>query len=104
MLYSGITTLMDTGNYQPWVLQLRQEVASGHLLGPRIYCTGAMIDATDPAWPDLAYALTLRAQIPEFVQRAKRATVDLIKSYADLSGRLLLHLAHYVPKAKMRVV
>src|ERR1700682_4200136 len=79
MLYSGITTLLDTGNYQPWILQLRQEVAIGHLLGPRIYCTGAMIDATDPAWPDLAYALSSRAQIPEFVQRDKRANVDLIK-------------------------
>src|SRR5215831_19239975 len=30
MLYSGITTVLDTGNYQPWVLQLRQEAASGH--------------------------------------------------------------------------
>ena len=56
MLYAGITTVLDTGNYQPWVLQLRQEAASGRLLSPRIYCTGAMIDAADPAWPDLAYA------------------------------------------------
>src|SRR5260370_1895041 len=46
MLYFGRTTLMDTGNYQPWVLQLRQEIASGHLLGPRIYCTGATVYAT----------------------------------------------------------
>src|SRR5260370_39612735 len=92
MLYTGITTLMATGNYQPWILQLRQEVASGRLLGPRIYCTGAMIDASDPAWPDLAYALTSRAQIPEFVQRDKRANVDLIKGYANLSDRMLRKL------------
>src|SRR5260370_3186558 len=57
MLYAGITTVLDTGDYQPWILQLRQEAASGRLLSQRIYCTGAMIDATDPAWPDLAYAL-----------------------------------------------
>ncbi len=104
MLYSGITTLMDTGNYQPWVLQLRQEIASGHLLGPRIYCTGAMIDATDPAWPDLAYALTSRAQIPEFVQRDKRANVDLIKAYANLSDRMLRNLVEEAHKEKIRVV
>ena len=48
MLYAGITTLMDTGNYQPWVLQLRQEQAAGRLVGPRIYCVGAMIDSADP--------------------------------------------------------
>ena len=104
MLYSGITTLMDTGNYQPWILQLRQEAASGHLLGPRIYCTGAMIDATDPAWPDLAYALTSRAQIPEFVQRDKRANVDLIKGYANLSDRMLRNLVEEARKEKIRVV
>jgi imidazolonepropionase-like amidohydrolase len=104
MLYSGITTLMDTGNYQPWILQLRQEVASGRLLGPRIYCTGAMIDATDPAWPDLAYALTSRAQIPEFVQRDKRANVDLIKGYANLSDRMLRNLVEEAHKEKIRVV
>lgn len=104
MLYSGITTLMDTGNYQPWILQLRQEVAGGRLLGPRIYCTGAMIDASDPAWPDLAYALTSRAQIPEFVQRDKRANVDLIKGYANLSDRMLRKLVEEAHKEKIRVV
>jgi imidazolonepropionase-like amidohydrolase len=104
MLYSGITTLMDTGNYQPWILQLRQEVASGHLLGPRIYCTGAMIDAADPAWPDSAYALSSRAQIPEIVQREKRANVDLIKGYANLSDRMLRYLVEEAHKEKIRVV
>lgn len=104
MLYSGITAVLDTGDYQPWVLQLRQEVASGHLLGPRIYCTGAMIDAADPAWPDLAYALTSRAQIPEIVQRDKRANVDLIKGYANLSDRTLRRLVVEAHKEKIRVI
>ena len=104
MLYSGITTLMDTGNYQPWILQLRQEVADGRLLGPRIYCTGAMIDASDPAWPDSAYALSSRAQIPEIVQRDKRANVDLIKGYANLSDRMLRNLVEEAHKEKIRVV
>lgn len=104
MLYSGITTVMDTGDYQPWILQLRQEAASGHLLSPRIFCTGAMIDAADPAWPDLAYALTSRAQIPDFVQRDKRAGVDLIKGYANLSDRMLRRLVAEAHKEKIRVV
>lgn len=104
MLYAGITTVLDTGNYQPWVLQLRQEAASGHLLSPRIYCTGAMIDAADPAWPDLAYALTSRAQIPEFVLRDKQNGVDLIKGYANLSDRMLRRLVQEAHKEKLRVV
>jgi imidazolonepropionase-like amidohydrolase len=104
MLYAGITTVLDTGDYQPWILQLRQEAASGRLLSPRIYCTGAMIDATDPAWPDLAYALSSRTQIPELVLRDKRAGVDLIKGYANLSDRMLRRLVQEAHKAKIRVV
>jgi hypothetical protein len=37
LLYAGVTTVLDTGNVQPYILQIRQEVASGRLLGPRIY-------------------------------------------------------------------
>jgi imidazolonepropionase-like amidohydrolase len=104
MLYAGITTVLDTGDYQPWVLQLRQEVANGHLLGPRIYCTGAMIDAADPAWPDLAYTISSRAQIGEIVQRDKLAKVDFIKGYANLSDRMLRRLATAAHKENLRVI
>jgi len=104
LLYAGVTTILDTGNYQPWVLQLRQEQAAGRLLAPRIYCVGAMIDGTDPAWPDLAYALTSRYQIPMFVERDKQAHVDMIKAYANLSDRLLRRLAEEAAKAGLRVV
>jgi imidazolonepropionase-like amidohydrolase len=47
LLYAGVTTVLDTGNVQPYILQLRQEIKSGHLLGPRIYCAGALIDGPD---------------------------------------------------------
>jgi imidazolonepropionase-like amidohydrolase len=104
MLYSGVTTLLDTGNYQPWVLQLRQEQAAGRLQGPRIYCVGAMIDSADPAWPDLAYALTSRYQIPELVRRDKAARVDMIKGYSNLSEHMLHWLAEEAGKAGIRVV
>ncbi|HZQ95091.1 MAG TPA: amidohydrolase family protein [Candidatus Sulfotelmatobacter sp.] len=104
MLYSGVTTLLDTGNYQPWILQLRQEQAAGRLRGPRIYCVGAMIDSADPAWPDLAYALTSRYQIPEFVSRDQAAKVDMIKGYSNLSEHMLHWLSEAAGKAGIRVV
>jgi imidazolonepropionase-like amidohydrolase len=104
LLYAGVTTILDTGNYQPWVLQLRQEQATGRLLAPRIYCVGAMLDGTDPAWPDLAYAVSSRYQIPMFVERDKQAHVDMIKAYANLSDRLLRRLAEEAAKAGLRVV
>jgi imidazolonepropionase-like amidohydrolase len=104
MLYAGVTTLLDTGNYQPWILQLRQEQAAGRLRGPRIYCVGAMIDAADPAWPDLAYAISSRYQIPEFVRRDRAARVDMIKGYSNLSEHMLHWLSEEAGKAGIRVV
>lgn len=104
MLYSGVTTLLDTGNYQPWILQLRQEQAAGRLLAPRIYCTGAMIDSADPAWPDLAYPASSVAQIPAIVQRDKRAGVDLLKAYRNLSDRFLSRLTEEARKEGLRVI
>jgi imidazolonepropionase-like amidohydrolase len=104
LLYAGVTTVLDTGNSQPWILQLRQESAQGRLQSPRIYCTGAMIDGSDPAWPDFAYALSSTAQVPAIVQRDKRAGVDLIKGYANLSARFLQRLAEEASRAGLRVV
>jgi len=104
LLYAGVTTVLDTGNNQAYILQMRQEVAQGRLLGPRIYCTGAMIDGADPAWPDLAYAVASTSQIPGIVQRDKQAGVDLIKGYANLSIRLLQSLTEAAGKAGLRVV
>jgi len=104
MLYAGVTTILDTGNYQPWVLQLRQEQASGRLLGPRIYCVGAMIDAVEPAWPDLAYAVASPSMIPSVIERDKRAGVDLIKAYRNLSDAFLISLTREAGKAGLRVI
>ncbi len=104
LLYAGVTTVLDTGNYQPWTLQLRQEQAAGRLLAPRIYCVGAMLDGADPAWPDSSYALSSREQIPGLVARDRLAKVDLIKAYANLSDRLVRVLAEEAAKAGLRVV
>src|SRR6267143_3291857 len=84
MLYAGITTLMDTGNYQPWILQLRQEQAAGRLVAPRIYCVGAMIDSADPAWPDISYAVVCLKKKKEFVNPDKATKVDMIQVYSNL--------------------
>jgi imidazolonepropionase-like amidohydrolase len=104
LLYAGVTTVLDTGNSQPFILQLRQEVASGRLLGPRIYCVGAFIDGVDAAWPDMSYIVATIAQIPDIVRRDKQAGVDLIKGYANLSDTLMPRLAREAAKVNLRVV
>jgi imidazolonepropionase-like amidohydrolase len=104
LLYAGVTTVLDTGNVHPWILQLRQEVASGRLLGPRIYCVGTLTDGIDAYAPDMSYSLASIAQIPNFLRREKQARVDLIKAYANLSDTLLERLAQAAAKENLRVV
>ena len=60
LLYAGVTTVLDTGNVQLYILQLRQEVAAGRLAGPRIYCTGMLIDGPDPVFAAISFAVTSR--------------------------------------------
>jgi imidazolonepropionase-like amidohydrolase len=104
LLYAGVTTVFDTGNYAPFVLQLRQEVEAGRVRGPRIYCVGAMVDSADAAWPDLAYAVASRALLPETVRRGKQVRVDMLKGYVNLSDRMLRRLVEEARREGLRVV
>src|SRR5262249_2064068 len=52
----------------------------------------------------LAYALTSRYQIPEFVRRDKAANVDMIKGYSNLSEHMLHWLSEEAGKQGIRVV
>lgn len=103
LLYAGVTTVLDTGNVQPYVLQLRQEVAAGRLAGPRIYCTGALIDGADPAWPPLSYAASSVEQIPRIVRQQKKDAVDALKAYSGLSDQMVAALAREAKKEGLPV-
>ena len=85
LLYAGVTTVMDTGNIQPFIVQMRAEVAAGRLLGQRIYCVGSIVDGADPVWPPISYAVASVAQVPRIVARLKADRVDFIKAYVGLS-------------------
>lgn len=104
LLYAGITTVLDTGNVQPYIVQLRAEVAAGRLLGPRIYCVGGLVDGADPAWPPLSYAVASVGQVAPVVSALKRDNVDLIKGYVGLSHSVMRRLVEEGKKASLRVI
>jgi imidazolonepropionase-like amidohydrolase len=103
LLYAGVTTVLDTGNVQPYILQLRQETSIGRLLGPRIYCVGALIDGPDPVWPELVLSISSASQIPALVQRQKLLGVDVLKAYTGLSVPEVTRLAAEGKKVGLRV-
>ncbi|MHC5036286.1 MAG: amidohydrolase family protein [Planctomycetota bacterium] len=104
LLYAGVTTVLDTGNVQPFVLQLRQEIAAGRLLGPRIFCAGPLLDGADPIWPHISFPIASLAQIPKLVNRLNEAGVDVLKAYVGLSPRAVEALVRAGEKVALPVL
>ncbi|HYL69949.1 MAG TPA: amidohydrolase family protein, partial [Candidatus Dormibacteraeota bacterium] len=104
LLYAGITTVLDTGNVQPYIVQLRAETAAGRLLGPHIYCVGGIVDGADPVWPPISYAVSSVGQVAPVVKGLKRDNVDLIKGYVGLSHSVLERLVEEGRKVSLRVI
>jgi len=104
LLYAGVTTVLDTGNVESYVLQLRAETAAGRLLGPRIYCVGPLVDGPDPFWPELSRAVVSQSQIPWLVQQLAAEKVDLIKLYAGLSDLEIQAISTEAKKYNLRTI
>ena len=103
-LYAGVTTILDTGNIEPYILQLKQEVNSGRLLGPDIHCVGPLIDGPDAQWPSFSVAISSNSQLPALVRNLKNKGVDLLKAYKGLSVQNIKRLVHEANKQSLAVI
>ncbi len=104
LLYAGVTTVMDTGNVEPFVLQLRAAVRAGLVLGPRIYCVGPILDGADPVWPALSVAIASKDQVPRIVESLAGEKVDFIKLYVGLSDQLIHAISAEAGKHNVRTI
>ncbi len=92
LLYAGVTTILDTGNFQDFILRVRGETASGKIPGPRVFCVGGIIDGAKPVWPDISTGVASPQEAAGVVAERKQAGVDLLKGYERLDGGLLTAL------------
>ena len=104
LLYAGVTTVLDTGNVESYILQLRAETAAGRLLGPRIYCVGPLVDGPDPFWPDISRAIVSQDQVAGVVHQLAAEKVDLIKLYAGLSDLEVQAISAEARKYNLRTI
>jgi imidazolonepropionase-like amidohydrolase len=104
LLYAGVTTVMDTGNVVPFILQLRAEVQAGRVLGPRIYCVGPLVDGADPVWPALSVAIASKDQIPRVVGTLAEEKVDFVKLYVGLSDQLVRAISVEANRRGLRTI
>jgi imidazolonepropionase-like amidohydrolase len=104
---NGVTGLRDMGSGLDFILTLREAIASGRVLGPRIFAAGPILDDAPGDWP-----FRMRVKTAEegraAVQLLKRRGVDLIKVHdhtpsaaffaiAEEARRQNLPLAGHVP-------
>jgi imidazolonepropionase-like amidohydrolase len=104
LLYSGVTTVLDTGNVGPFILQMRAETAAGRLPGPRIYCVGPLLDGPDPVWPEISLPIVSSTQIPKVISRLKSNNVDLVKLYVGLSDPEIAAISAEAKKKGLRTI
>ena len=82
-LASGVTGVRDMGSNLERILALRQQIASGSLLGPRMVVSGPSVYGMEG--PAGARSFISAEEARGAVRRLKQAGVDTIKLYSYLS-------------------
>lgn len=83
MIANGVTFVRELGGFTEPTVALRDQLNRGEILGPRMICTGAIIDGKEPVWP-FSEECETPEQAREAVRRLKAAGVDQIKLYSRL--------------------
>ena len=111
---NGVTTIRSAGDHYPHIIRLRDKIAAGKLLGPRIFAPGPIITAPgghpaatiykghryiiENAVRQIADANIAR----EEVRRLAEGGVDCIKAiYSDIDP---MNITHKVPKLSLNVL
>jgi imidazolonepropionase-like amidohydrolase len=87
LLAAGVTTIRDPGTVQPLAVAVRDSVARGQLIGPRMFVAGAVIDQID--LPGLTAPVRNEAELRAEIRRQADAGVDWIKLYATLPAPMI---------------
>jgi imidazolonepropionase-like amidohydrolase len=83
-LANGVTGVREMHAFFPQViLRMRDAVAAGKTLGPRIVAAGALVDGPTPVWPG-AIKTTTPDEGRAAVRRLKGMKADFVKVYSSL--------------------
>jgi imidazolonepropionase-like amidohydrolase len=103
-LANGVTGVREMHAFFPdAILQMRQQVREGKLLGPRLIAAGALVDGEKPFWPG---SLTARnaEEGRQAVQSLQKRGADFIKVYSKLPRPAYLAIAEEAKKVGLPFV
>jgi imidazolonepropionase-like amidohydrolase len=104
LLYTGVTTVLDTGGVLPFVKQMRQAIEAGKIVGPHIYYVGPLVDSVDPQWPAVSLSMASEHQAQDISKYLKDNGVDAIKAYAKLNRHQIVALVSQGKKLGLPVI
>lgn len=84
---AGVTGIRDMGTAMPLadVEQVRNEIATGQRIGPRIVAAGRILDGPKPINPTVSVAISGPREGRDAVRRHKESGADFIKVYSLLT-------------------
>lgn len=104
MIANGILLVRDMGMPNEYILNLRDGLNRGEMLGPEMIATGAILDG----YPPLIPLISLGIQTPEEgranVIKQVEAGVDMIKVYSRLDRDVFLAILDEAEKYGLKVV
>jgi imidazolonepropionase-like amidohydrolase len=104
MIANGILLVRDMGMPNEYILNLRDGLNRGEMLGPEMIATGAILDG----YPPLIPLISLGIQTPEEgranVIKQVEAGVDMIKVYSRLDRDVFLAILDEAKKYDLKVV
>jgi imidazolonepropionase-like amidohydrolase len=88
----GVTSVRDTGGNLTQLRLLRDDLAAGRKLGPRLFFAGPILEGLPPVWPSLSVLVDTTQRACSAVEFLADQGVDFIKVY------------NWVPEDSLRVV
>ncbi|MDF9801335.1 imidazolonepropionase-like amidohydrolase [Catalinimonas alkaloidigena] len=87
LLKHGITTSRDPGGFTEVTVQVKENIASGKMMGPELFVAGSILDTTQ--FTNLVAQVKSKSEVVEEVRKQKASGVDFIKFYTSLPPELL---------------
>jgi len=108
LIANGVLGVRDVGGVPETIFRLREQVAAGALLGPRIVACGPIVDGPEPSNPPISIAVANADDARRVVQSLKSMGADCVKVHdrvpreayfaiATEAGRAGLPLVGHVP-------
>jgi imidazolonepropionase-like amidohydrolase len=84
LLLYGVTTVRETGDFLDEGIELKKELLSGSIPGPRIFACGPLLESSPRRFTSMSAVASNDAEARAEIDREVKAGVDFVKIYASV--------------------